>query len=67
MTNEMAQIALNQLTNSNNGGNRLVAMIGAKNFVRDEPTIQSALNSRQRQRTKLTIAGLNLTHQTFMM
>lgn len=36
MTNEMAQIALNQLTNSNNGGNRLVAMIGAKNFVRDE-------------------------------
>ncbi|OQA77035.1 MAG: hypothetical protein BWY30_01179 [Tenericutes bacterium ADurb.Bin239] len=36
MNNEMANIALNQLTNSNNGGNRLVAMIGAKNFVRDE-------------------------------
>jgi hypothetical protein len=36
MTNEMAQIALNQLTNSNNGGNRLVAMIGASNFLRDE-------------------------------
>ena len=36
MTNEMAQITLNQLTNSSNGGNRLSAMIGAKNFVRDE-------------------------------
>ena len=36
MNNEMAQITLNQLTNSNNGGNRLVAMIGAKNFARDE-------------------------------
>lgn len=36
MNNEMAQITLNQLTNSSNGGNRLVAMIGAKNFVRDE-------------------------------
>lgn len=36
MTNDMANIALNQLTNSNNGGNRLVAMIGAKNFVQDE-------------------------------
>ena len=36
MTNDMANITLNQLTNSNNGGNRLVAMIGAKNFVRDE-------------------------------
>lgn len=36
MNNEMAQITLNQLTNSNNGGNRLVAMIGAKNFARSE-------------------------------
>lgn len=36
MTNDMAQITLNQLTNSNNGSKRLVAMIGAKNFVRDE-------------------------------
>ena len=36
MTNEMVQIALNQLTNSNNSLNRLVAMIGAKNFVLDE-------------------------------
>ena len=36
MTDDMANITLNQLTNSNNGGNRLVAMIGARNFVRDE-------------------------------
>ena len=36
MNYEMATTTLNQLTNSNNGGNRLVAMIGAKNFMRDE-------------------------------
>lgn len=36
MNYEMAHITLNQLTNSNGGGNRLVAMVGAKNFVRDE-------------------------------
>ena len=32
----MAQITLNQLTNSNNGISRLVAMIGASHFLRDE-------------------------------
>lgn len=36
MNNEMATTALNQLTNSNNGTSRLSAMIGAKNFARDE-------------------------------
>ena len=36
MNYEMATTTLNQLTNSNNGGNRLVAMIGAKNFMRSE-------------------------------
>ena len=30
MNNDMANIALNQLTNSSNGGNRLVAMIGPR-------------------------------------
>lgn len=36
MNNEMAITTLNQLTNSNNGTGRLSAMIGAKNFARDE-------------------------------
>lgn len=36
MNNEMAITTLNQLTNSSNGIGRLSAMIGAKNFARDE-------------------------------
>ena len=36
MNYEMATTALNQLTNSINGGSRLSVMIGAKNFMRDE-------------------------------
>lgn len=36
MTNAEAHEALNQLTQSQNGANRLKALIGAKHFVRDE-------------------------------
>lgn len=36
MNKEMAQITLNQLTNSNNGMNRLSVMIGAKHFAASE-------------------------------
>lgn len=65
MTNEMANIALNQLTNSNNGGNRLVAMIGAKNFVRDEANytigfkfVEKAKNKANYCRIKLNASDL---------
>lgn len=60
MTNEMAIIALNQLTNSNNGRNRLIAMIGASNFLRDEENYTISFKFAARAKNGANYCGIKL-------
>jgi len=45
-----ANTALNQLAQANNGINRLVAMIGAKNFAKDENSVSFRFPSKARNK-----------------
>ena len=56
----MAQITLNQLTNSNNGVSRLVAMIGASNFVRDEENYTVSFKFAAKAKNKANYCGIKL-------
>lgn len=60
MNYEMATTALNQLTNSVNGGNRLVVMIGAKNFMRDEATYTIGFKFTAKAKNKANYCRIKL-------
>lgn len=65
MNNEMAMTTLNQLTNSNNGINRLSAMIGAHSFVRSEKDYNIMFSFKARagnkaNKCRITINAMDL-------
>ena len=60
MNNEMAITTLNQLTNSNNGTGRLSAMIGAKNFARDEKNYTIGFKFAAKARNKANYCRIKL-------
>lgn len=60
MDYEMAQIALNQLTNSNNGVNRLAVMIGASNFLLDERNYTVSFKFAAKAKNKSNYCGIKL-------
>jgi hypothetical protein len=60
MNYEMSTTALNQLTNSNNGRNRLVAMIGASNFLRDEENYTISFKFAAKAKNNANYCGIKL-------
>jgi len=60
MNNEMAKTTLNQLTNSNNGMSRLSAMIGAKNFARDEKNYTISFKFAAKAKNKANYCRIKL-------
>ena len=60
MNNEMAKTTLDQLTNSNNGTGRLSAMIGAKNFGRDEANCSIGFRFTAKAKNKANYCRIKL-------
>lgn len=60
MNYEMSTTTLNQLTNSNNGRNRLVAMIGASSFLRDEENYTISFKFAAKAKNKANYCGIKL-------
>lgn len=57
-----ATITLNQLTQSNNGINRLKAMIGAYNFIKDKNTVSFRFKAKSHNKSnycKITLNSLD--------
>ena len=55
-----SNLTLNQLTNSNNGANRLIAMIGAKNIAKDDNSVM--FKFMRGAKNKANYVKITLTH-----